>query len=146
MGVRHGEIQRREVEMDGAEEIVRQVMTGDWRCPTNDVPTHRAVTSNPATAERAAKDVVEALRTAGLLKPYWYRGETDEKQTLLCDYDPYMCPDEVTVRLDDVKLVVGRVSRMRDGGTTIIETEVGRITIPTPFRGDLKPTVTTVRP
>jgi hypothetical protein len=129
--------------MNGAEEIVRQVMTGDWRCPSNDTPMHRAVTSNPATAEHAAKGVVEALRSAGLLKPWWYRGQTDENEALSCDYDPYTCFAEATVKLAGRTLVLARVHRMRDGGTTIMETDVGTITIPSPLRGgDLRPTVT----
>jgi DNA-binding FadR family transcriptional regulator len=53
--------------VSSAQEIVRQVLRGEWRCPSNTLPMYREVTSNPATAEKAARDVVEALEAEGLL-------------------------------------------------------------------------------
>lgn len=76
------------IENKRAEEVVYQVLRGNWECPPNTTPMHRQITSNPATAKKGAHDIVTALQSSGLLAgPSTLQVTAPERQALKAGFD-----------------------------------------------------------
>jgi hypothetical protein len=58
----------------------------------------------------------------------WEQSRFEDGRELVIDVDPYLQPAVVTI--DGARVIVGRVTRYRDGGTTVLDTSAGRIVCP----------------
>ena len=70
----------------------------------------------------------------------WLEGQTAAGRTVRILGDPY-CDDRAEVWIDGERADITDVSRRRDGGTTVIETDRGRVTRPTPWKPERRATL-----
>lgn len=60
----------------------------------------------------------------------WFRGVAASGEMIEVNSDPYTNTATSTLHVDGVKIAIQAALRYRDGGTTVIETEIGTITFP----------------